>query len=70
MSAATASTLAKSSKITARQLQRRAYVYVRQSSPKQLYHHREGRENRRDRHHARDDVALERDFLGNAGQPP
>lgn len=40
-----ASSLAMSSKITARHLQKRAYVYVRQSSPKQLYHHREGREN-------------------------
>jgi len=45
MTPPTASIPTKSPKITARQLQRRAYVYVRQSSPKQLYHHREGREN-------------------------
>jgi hypothetical protein len=34
MTAATASVSATNSKITALQLQRRAYVYVRQSSPK------------------------------------
>lgn len=43
--AATADGLSVSPKITARQLHRRAYVYVRQSSPQQVRHHREGREN-------------------------
>lgn len=37
--------LPKSSKIDATHLQRRAYVYVRQSSYTQLHNHKEGREN-------------------------
>jgi DNA invertase Pin-like site-specific DNA recombinase len=37
-------TLQRSPKVTARHLQRRAYVYVRQSSQKQLYRHKESRE--------------------------
>ncbi len=35
----------KSPKITARHLGKKAYIYVRQSSSKQLHHHKEGREN-------------------------
>lgn len=45
MSAATDSGFPRSSKVTATHLQRHAYVYVRQSSPTQLQHHKEGREN-------------------------
>lgn len=43
-----ASTPQKEPKITLRHLDRKAYVYVRQSSSKQLHHHKEGRENQYD----------------------
>jgi DNA invertase Pin-like site-specific DNA recombinase len=45
MMPATSNGLPRSQKIAASHLQRHAYVYVRQSSPTQLQHNKEGREN-------------------------